>query len=61
MSDYDCVVGDVDKTYIIPDTDKPVKVVFSGDLSIVHHGNGVCTIYKKEKLNIYTSDTTARR
>ena len=59
MSDYDCVVGDVDKTYIT--TDKPVKVVFEGNVLIVHHGNGVCTIYKKEKLNIYTSDTTTRR
>lgn len=61
MSDYDCVVGDVDKIYITTGTDKPVKAVFEGNVSIVHHGNGVCTIYKKEKLNIYTSDTTARR
>ena len=35
MSDYDCVVGDVDKTYIT--TDKPVKVVFEGNVLIVHH------------------------
>lgn len=61
MSDYDCVVGDVDKIYITTGTDKPVKAVFEGNVSIVHHGNGVCTIYKKEKLNIYTSDTTAQR
>ena len=47
MSDYDCVVGDVDKIYIITGTDKPVKAVFEGNVSIVHHGNGVCTIYKK--------------
>lgn len=43
------------------DTDKPVKLVFSGDTSIAYCGNGVYTIYKKEKLNIDTSDTTARR
>ena len=43
------------------DTDKPIKVVFSGDLSIIHYGNGVYTIIKKERLNIDTSDTTARR
>lgn len=48
--------------YVIPkDDDEPIKIVFEGNVSIVHHGNGVCTIYKKEKLNIYTSDTTARR
>ena len=62
MSDYDCVVGDVGKIYIIPDTHKPVKVVFSGDLSIVYCGNGVYKIYKKGKVEYrYELDTTARR
>lgn len=61
MSDYDCVVGDVGKIYITADTDKPVKLVFSGDLSNVHCGNGVYIIHrKKEKLNIDTSWTLLR-
>ena len=42
------------------DTDKPVKLVFSGDLSIAHCGNGVYTIYKKEELNIDKSWTLLR-
>lgn len=50
MSDYNFPLGDeVDKVYIVVSTDKPVTVVFEGDASIVHRGNGVYTIYKKRK------------
>ena len=42
------------------DTDKPVKLVFSGDTSVVYCGNGVYTIYKKEELNIDKSWTLLR-